>query len=124
MTHEPRRVFSKGIKKMAMERRDAAHREQLSLFDSPVVVSAPKVSEQKRQLERVKVSIADVIIEFFRLRRVGDRFFASELHAFVRDHAQIAPASADRVMRDLRKSGQVNYCVISRSRSEYRVESV
>ncbi len=108
---------------MSIARRDAAHRHQPSLFDQPPP-AAPKPTEQEKQLARVKGSIADVIVEFFRVRRVGDRFFASDLHKFVGERAQIAPASADRVMRDLRKGGQVNYCVISRSRSEYRVEEV
>jgi hypothetical protein len=115
---------------MAIARRDAVHRVQPSLFDQPQAPaptqSSPTksaASEQDAQLQRVKGSIADTILEFFRLRRIGDRFFAADLHRFVGTHAQVAPASADRVMRDLRKSGQVNYCVVSRSRSEYRVEA-
>jgi hypothetical protein len=120
---------------MSVSRRDAEYRSQPSLFDSvadsmpSVVAPKPEVqpkpkSEQQRNLDRVKVSIADVIIEFFEMRRIGDRFFAADLHRFVGSRAQIAPASADRVMRDLRHANVINYCVVSRSRSEYRVEDV
>lgn len=107
-------------------RRDAAFREQPSLFDEQpsVVVREPAKDEQSRQLERVKGSIAAVILDFFATKKVGEHFFASDVHSFVRSKASIAPASADRVMRDLRQSGEVNYVVVSRSRSEYRVESV
>lgn len=105
---------------MSRARRDAAFRDQPSLFDAPV--SKPEHSD--KDLERVRGSIADVILKFFRLQRVGGRFFAADLHKFVVDRATIAPASADRVMRDLRRGGQVNYSVVSRQRSEYRVESV
>jgi len=105
---------------MTTARRDAAVRDQPSLFDAPVF----KPEHSNKDIERVKGSIADVILQFFRLQRVGGRFFAADLHKFVVDRANIAPASADRVMRDLRIGGQLNYSVVSRQRSEYRVESV
>lgn len=108
---------------MSVERRDSQFRGQPSLFDCPPVV-APVQTEQKRQIERVKVSIGGVIVDFFASKSVGERFFAADLHSFVGKHAQIAPASADRVMRDLRSSGVINYTLVSRAQSQYQVESV
>lgn len=107
-------------------RRDEHCRQQPSLFDQPtqVIANQPKQTEQAKQLERVKGSIADVILDFFKSKKVGDHFFASDLHAFVGSRASIAPASADRVMRDLRQAGTIGYTVVSRSNSEYQVDSI
>lgn len=114
-------------------RRDQLYREQPSLFDdlSSMVVERqavsqqvpPKSTEQQRQLARVSTSIGAVIVDFFKSKKPGDLFFASELHQFVADRASIAPSSADRVMRDLRQSGEIYYSLVSRSQSQYRVES-
>lgn len=105
------------------DRRDASHRQQPSLFDAvPVLVEPPK-TEQAKQLQRVKGSIGDVIVEFFKSREVGELFYASDLHEFVAARASIAPASADRVMRSLRLDNVINYSLVSRSKSAYRVEA-
>ena len=106
------------------DRRDASFREQPSLFDAiPVVAEKPR-TEQAKQLQRVKGSIGDVIVEFFKSRQPGELFYAADLQEFVAARASIAPASADRVMRDLRQANVINYSLVSRSRSAYRVEAV
>lgn len=75
-------------------------------------------AEQERHLSRVSGRIAGAILAFCR-ERVGAEFYASELHAAVGG----APASADRVLRMLRKEGRVAYVVVDRGRSLYRVEA-
>lgn len=79
-------------------------------------------SEQDRQLRRVTGSIAEHIQAFFDLRRDGEEFHAVDLHGYVQSAAQIAPASADRVMREMRRLGQINYSVVNRRQSLYRKE--
>ena len=45
-----------------------------------------------------------------------------ELRRFVFDkvNGYVAPASPDRILRDLRQKGRVNYVVVSRAKSLYR----
>lgn len=78
---------------------------------------------QPEQLARVTGKIADAIIAFCRAR-VGRAFHADDLRRHVASSAQVAPASADRVLRALRQSGQVRYVVVSRAGSLYRVDEV
>jgi hypothetical protein len=75
---------------------------------------------QAIELQRVKLKTADLIQQFFDAHQTGEEFHAEDLHAFVKAKANIAPASADRIMRDMKQSGQVNYEVINRSQSLYR----
>ena len=86
-----------------------------------------------KQLERVSLNLSQAIIEFWRLRKDGkansgavistdfpQRFTANELRSFVNvQHFGTAPASADRVMRSLRKSGKINYALVNRAKSLY-----
>lgn len=73
-------------------------------------------------LTRVSANIAGAIMDFLARRAPTGMFYAEEL----RDHVHVAtgytaPASADRVLRDLRQQGKVKYHVISRRDSLYRV---
>lgn len=77
-------------------------------------------TEQDRQLRRVKGRTCDLITQFFDCHQVGETFHAEDLQRFVASRCDVAPASADRVMRDMRRSGQINYEVINRSQSLYR----
>lgn len=70
-------------------------------------------------LERVSVRIAAAVKQFCREHR---RFHADDLRNYVTEATGInAPASADRVLRDLRQKGQLNYRLLSRSESLYEV---
>jgi Fe2+ or Zn2+ uptake regulation protein len=81
-----------------------------SLFDA----------EQPAELARVTSKLAARILRFFG-QRTAFEFHASELHDFVaQEFPGCAPASADRVMRDLRKAGLVRYVVVNRRQSLYR----
>ena len=74
---------------------------------------------QREQLTRVSGRIAEAIIAFC---REHIEFHAEELRASVRAACgEVAPGSCDRVLRDLRKRGRLNYMVVSRAASRYRV---
>ena len=83
----------------------------------------PPPSEQQRQIERVTSRIGSTVLTFCRDRGAGSTFHAQELRDYVGAHG-VAPASPDRVLRDLRKRGFINYVVVSRTKSLYRVISV
>jgi hypothetical protein len=74
---------------------------------------------QSEELERVSARIAGAVIHFCR-KHQGKTFHADDLRLHVqRAVGGGAPASADRVLRDLRQRGVINYEVISRSESRY-----
>lgn len=74
------------------------------------------------QLERVALNLNQIIIQFWekKLAAQEPRFTSHELRQVVNHyHYGTAPASADRVLRQLRKQGKVNYAVINRGKSLY-----
>jgi hypothetical protein len=82
-------------------------------------------AEQPVQLEHVSGQIAQMILGFVRARyRTGQvEFHADELREHIARHTDghTAPASADRILRALRKAGRVQYVVVSRRHSLYRL---
>lgn len=83
---------------------------------------APAATQQ-RELARVSGRIAEAIVAFCRAR-VGETFHADDLRRYVAAEVQVAPGSADRILRLLRQSGRVSYRVEDRARSLYVVEAV
>ena len=82
----------------------------------------PEVEEQAEHLTRVSSRIEWAIIRFC---QEHSSFHADELRAAVTRATGIAaPASADRILRLLRTKGIVNYVVVSRRESLYKVISV
>lgn len=77
-------------------------------------------SRQEIELKRVKSKTSDWIKQFFDAHQLGEQFHAEDLHNFVKAKANVAPASADRIMRDMKRSGEINYEVVNRSQSLYR----
>jgi hypothetical protein len=78
--------------------------------------------QQKEHLERVNVRIGDYIVDYLNYRLAIGRpgFTAGELRDRVADHVPgIAPGSTDRILRDLRVRGRINYRVVSRRNSLY-----
>lgn len=72
-------------------------------------------------LQAVIDRIGEAIV-LFCLHRVGERFHADDLRAYVTNTVgACAPGSADRILRDLRTRGALDYVVLSRSKSLYRV---
>jgi hypothetical protein len=77
---------------------------------------------QQENLERVSSRIAWAIIRFCRDHR---RFHADELRSYVVAQTGIAaPGSADRILRDLRQRGIIDYEVLSRRESLYVVTRI
>lgn len=90
-------------------------------FDSRELVQpAAKASEQAAQLDRVASNIAETIVDFLWLRGTGGTFTGTELQAFVAERHPTAPASADRILRDLRQQNRVQYSV-QRAKSLYQI---
>lgn len=80
---------------------------------------AERADEQSQQLARVSDALAPRIVAWA-LERIGQTFHASEL----REAVGGAPASADRVLRDLRRRGVIGYAVTDRARSQYELRFV
>lgn len=84
--------------------------------------------EQQENLERVSSRIGAAIISFCvnRLRdKFSHEFSAEDLRQFViRETGISAPASADRILRNLRQRGLVEYRVIDRRGSLYEVIAI
>lgn len=73
-------------------------------------------------LERVSARIGRAVMQFCREHQ---RFHADELRRYViRETGIAAPASADRILRDLRQKKYLDYLVLSRRESLYEVLSV
>jgi hypothetical protein len=85
------------------------------------VCSEAMVSEQRQNIERVGEAISQLVIAFLR-SHIGKEFHVESLRQFVYSNVDgyVAPASPDRILRDLRQKGKVNYEVVSRSKSLYR----
>lgn len=82
-----------------------------------------EVATQPRELARCRSAVAPVILDFWKSRGIGAQFHMSELTEFVRRRTPIAPDSAGRILRDMRQAGEINYRVIDRRRSLYRIEA-
>lgn len=80
---------------------------------------AERADEQSQQLARVSDALAPRIVAWA-LERIGDEFHADEL----REAVGGAPASADRVLRDLRRRGVVGYVCVNRRTSLYVIRFV
>lgn len=77
---------------------------------------------QQEELSRVADRIGEAILAF--AARQGSRdFHADDLRRFVAESmgdANIAPGSPDRILRDLRQRGELDYVILNRSASLYR----
>lgn len=83
------------------------------------------VNQNRVNQNRVSTRVAPVIIAFAKSRiPTAPEFHVEELRTFVYDRLQVAPASPDRILRMLKKRGDLNYTVVSRPKSLYRIESV
>ena len=69
--------------------------------------------------ERVKQKIGGLILRFYELHREKPVFHGTELYNFIIAQAHVAPSSAERILRQMRKDGLLDYVVIDRSAGEY-----
>jgi len=91
------------------------------------MTTTPITDQQERA--RVRSRIGSLIMEFchFQFGTFADaEFYMEELRGYVEKRVQgtIAPDSPGRILRQLRQQQQLNYKVISRSKSLYRVVPV
>lgn len=81
---------------------------------------------QQDNIRRVSQRISRVILDFYDLRKSQRQpsFHAGDLRFYVARHIghELAPASPDRILRDLRKRGLLDYKVVSRSQSMYEFQ--
>lgn len=94
---------------------------QLDMFSGPPR-KPRRQSEQQRQIERVAGKIGPAVLSFIVSIGVGSQFHAQQLH----DHVgrSVAPASADRILRLLRREGVIDYIVVDRRASLYRITAI
>lgn len=104
----------------------------LSLLDWSPPVTREDAPEQPANLARVGGRIGPHVLEFCRIirdlsaRHGGEpEFRMGGLVGFILARGvQCAPASADRILRQLRAQGFVAYTVVDRAASLYRIDSV
>ena len=87
------------------------------------------MSSDRQERERVRSRIGSLIMEFFSLSRrpfVEPTFHMEDLRKFVEIglKGKIAPDSPSRILRQLRQQRLLNYEVVSRRQSLYRVVPV
>lgn len=85
--------------------------------------------EQQANIARVGTKIAPFVYEFCadRLKTGASLFVINELQTYVMERMGndgVAPASPDRILRDLRRRGVIKYNVVSRHQSLYEVLGV
>jgi len=75
-----------------------------------------------RDLTRVYDNIAGCVLEFCSGVSL-DTFHAKDLVQYVQERYPVAPNSPCRILQILKKEGKINYEVLSRSQSLYRMLS-
>lgn len=78
------------------------------------------MSEQREQIERVRGRIGALVCEFARYWGTFDTFGIEALQKYIDDRTTAAPASPDRILRDLRQRGELDYVVVNRRQALYQ----
>lgn len=81
------------------------------------------MGQQSIEITRVKSNIGDHVKSFVKERFESGNadFCIRELHDYIFKATQIAPASPDRILRQLRLEGQYDYVVTDHRNSLYRI---
>jgi len=80
-------------------------------------------NDAPEERRRVYSRIAPLILAFHH-ENAGRRFHSKELQQYVLSGApEVAPSSADRILRYLRQEGKLDYVVLSRTQSLYQFRS-
>ena len=72
---------------------------------------------QTEELSRVQANIGELVERFVldRWQTGQPRFYIQDLHDYIAARTQIAPASPDRILRQLRLEGKFDYKVVNRA---------
>ncbi len=98
---------------------------QQTLSHRPTVSMPLFDAQQSAELARVSSKLEPLVLAFFASKKSGDEFHINELTRFVwRINPLIAADSPRRVMRELKMDGKLNYELISRSASLYKVAAM
>jgi len=90
---------------------------QMDMFNGP--------PEQVENIARVYSKLAAHIVEFFRINGPLSEFHVDHLRRWISlRYPGTAPDSAGRIMRDLRQRGLIDYIVVNRRQSLYRITAV
>jgi hypothetical protein len=73
------------------------------------------------ELQRVTGRIGLEVLAFCRSQPNGSTFHMAALTRFVVEETGVAPASPDRVLRALRQLGHLDYEIVNRRQSLYRI---
>jgi uracil-DNA glycosylase family 4 len=79
------------------------------------------MGEQAEELERVSARISAAVFAFLERIGVAGSFHAEALRDWVVSEIRVAPSSADRILRDLRARGSIDYKVLNRRQSLYYI---
>jgi len=79
------------------------------------------MGQQAEELERVSERIGSAVLTFLLRVGTGGQFHAEALRDWVVSEVHAAPSSADRVLRELRLKGAIDYKVLNRRQSLYQV---
>lgn len=94
---------------------------QLDFFARPP--RRPRAASNAEHLSRVSSRIGPSVLEFCR-PRVGQEFHMEEMVRHIRARLGIAPDSPSRILRALRQAQMIDYTVVNRRQSLYRVDRV
>lgn len=91
-------------------------------FESAIIAPATKpAAEQAAQLYRVAANLAEIVMDFLWLKGTGSTFHMADLQSFVAERCKSAPASPDRILRDLRQRQRCDYKIVDRRGSKYKI---
>ena len=80
--------------------------------------------EQQENLKRVKDRLSAHVKAFCCEIGTGGRFYAEDLRKSVLAKFKVAPDSPGRILRDLRQSGELDYCIVNRRQSLYELTEI
>lgn len=88
------------------------------------IADAACAETQPRELKRVRETIGRAILQWCKVH-VGREIHLEDLQTHVlANHSNTNLSSVDRVFRDLRKRGVIDYTCVRRRGSLYRIEGV
>ena len=120
---EALQMFDDELKRLKLL--DAVAAQRLATAVRILIATAPKqgaldFDTHAENLERVTGALEPHILAFF--AQTTGTFHMEDLRQFIaRRKVSCAPGSPERILRDLRKRGELNYVLESRRQSLYRV---